>query len=115
MCAWLGVSRSGYYEWRHQPASATAERRERLKAMIATIFHAHPETYGYRRVHAVLQRRGKRASPGFSRRWLPTLAGGPDLFSGGGGCGWRLLLVVCCRFVRGLSGRGGCEVVEQVA
>ncbi|MDN3355870.1 IS3 family transposase, partial [Actinomadura sp. DC4] len=41
MCAWLGVSRSGYYEWRHRPASATAERRERLKARIATIFHAH--------------------------------------------------------------------------
>ena len=73
MCAWLGVSRSGYYEWRHRPASATAERRERLKALIATIFHAHHETYGYRRVHAVVQRRGERASPELVRQLMREL------------------------------------------
>jgi putative transposase len=73
MCVWLGVSRSGYYEWRHRPASATAERRERLKAMIATIFHAHHETYGYRRVHAVLQRRGERVSPELVRQLMREL------------------------------------------
>lgn len=27
MCTWLNVSRSGYYEWRERPASATAQRR----------------------------------------------------------------------------------------
>lgn len=73
MCSWLGVSRSGYYEWRHRPASATAERRERLKAMIATIFHTHHETYGYRRVHAVLQRRGEQASPELVRQLMREL------------------------------------------
>jgi putative transposase len=26
MCRWLQVSRSGYYEWLHRPASATAQR-----------------------------------------------------------------------------------------
>jgi transposase InsO family protein len=73
MCAWLGVSRSGYYEWRHRPASATAERRERLKAMIVSIFHAHHETYGYRRVHAVLERRGERVSPELVRQLMREL------------------------------------------
>jgi putative transposase len=73
MCGWLGVSRSGYYEWRHRPASATAERRERLKARIATIFHAHHETYGYRRVHAVLERRGERVSPELVRQLMREL------------------------------------------
>jgi putative transposase len=73
MCTWLGVSRSGYYEWRHRPASATAERRERLKAMITTIFHAHHETYGYRRVHAMLARRGERASTELVRQLMREL------------------------------------------
>ena len=63
MCLWLGVSRSGYYEWRSRPASATAERRERLKVMIAQVFEEFWETYGYRRVHEVLRRRGESVSP----------------------------------------------------
>lgn len=62
MCAWLGVSRSGYYEWRGRPASATAQRRTLLAGLVAEIFADSHETYGYRRVHAALARRGEHCS-----------------------------------------------------
>lgn len=62
MCDWLEVSRSGYYEWRDRPASATAQRRDLLRDLIAGIFYEHEEVYGYRRVHAELLRRGERCS-----------------------------------------------------
>jgi putative transposase len=58
MCQWLGVSSSGYYEWRGRPQSATAARREKLKELIVVIFEASDETYGHRRVHAALIRSG---------------------------------------------------------
>jgi putative transposase len=54
MCVWLEVSRSGFYEWRDRPFSATAERREELKLFIAKSFELSDGTYGYRRVHADL-------------------------------------------------------------
>ena len=38
MCAWIGVSKSGYYEWKDRPLSATAERQEYLKGKIQEIF-----------------------------------------------------------------------------
>ncbi|WP_109527518.1 IS3 family transposase [Nocardia aurea] len=59
MCAWLKVSRSGYYEWRDRPASATAQRRVLLSRLVAEVFAGSHETYGYRRVHAALLRRGE--------------------------------------------------------
>ncbi|WP_203872456.1 IS3 family transposase, partial [Planomonospora parontospora] len=62
MCAWLEVSRSGYYEWRQRPASATAQRRVLLARLVSEIFHDAHETYGYRRVHAELLRRGESCS-----------------------------------------------------
>jgi putative transposase len=54
MCAWLVVSRSGFYEWRGRPASATAERREELKLFITRSFDDSDGTCGYRRIHADL-------------------------------------------------------------
>jgi len=61
MCRWLGVSKSGYYEWRSRPASATARRREELKLLIAKAFDDSDGTYGHRRVCSQLARWGVRA------------------------------------------------------
>jgi len=93
MCARLHVSRSGYYDWRSRPMSATAERPQRLKTMIRAVFDTNYETYGYRRIHLVLTRSGERVSPELvrqlmrqmglqpvqprPRRPVTTLAGGP--------------------------------------
>lgn len=54
MCGWLNVSRSGYYEWRKRPESATARRCDELRSLIRRSFEASDGTYGYRRVHADL-------------------------------------------------------------
>jgi transposase InsO family protein len=62
MCRWLVVSTSGYYEWRGRPKSATALRRDELKARIIKIFDDSDQTYGHRRVHAELARHGERCS-----------------------------------------------------
>jgi putative transposase len=98
MCAWAGVSKSGFYEWQSRPASATARRREELKTLIEAIFADSGGTYGYRRVHAELARAAVSCSPELVRQlmrelglqpcqprpWRPqtTVAGGrpaPDL------------------------------------
>lgn len=63
MCAWLRVSASGFFDWRKRPDSATAQRRERLKKLIAQEFELSDETYGYRRIHAQLARRGVPCGP----------------------------------------------------
>jgi putative transposase len=62
-CEWLGVSKSGYYDWRSRPQSAAAERRELLKIKVKALFEANNEEYGYRRMHAVLARGGERCGP----------------------------------------------------
>lgn len=63
MCAWLGVSRSGFYEWRNRPRSATARRREELKLYVTKSFDDSDGTYGYRRVHADLADWGVACGP----------------------------------------------------
>jgi transposase InsO family protein len=62
MCSWLGVSTSGYYEWRNRPLSATAQRRERLTELITNIFDDSDQTYGHRRIHAALARQDEHCS-----------------------------------------------------
>jgi putative transposase len=73
MCEWAEVSTSGYYEWRDRPASATAIRREHLKALVKAIFKHSDQTYGYRRVHAHLVRQGEQVSPELVRELMREL------------------------------------------
>ena len=58
MCQWLTVSPSGFFAWKSREMSATARRRAELTALVVEIFTDSDETYGYRRVHAELGRRG---------------------------------------------------------
>ena len=53
-CRVLGVSRQGYYRYKHRPTSATQLRREWLTGLINEVHIASRGTYGYRRVHAEL-------------------------------------------------------------
>jgi len=68
MCRWAEVSKSGFYEWRDRPTSATAERRAGLAVRIVKIFEESDSTYGYRRVHDQLGRDGVEAGPELVRK-----------------------------------------------
>jgi putative transposase len=73
MCEWLAVSKSGCYDWRTRPQSASAERRELLKLKIQALFEANNEEYGYRRIHAALVRGGGQADDETVRRLMREL------------------------------------------
>lgn len=73
MCAWLGVSTSGFYEWRSRPASATAVRRAELAVLVRHVFDASDATYGHRRVHAELARLGRVAGLELVRQLMRSL------------------------------------------
>jgi putative transposase len=73
MCTWLGVSKSGYYEWRSRPQSAAGERRELLKMKIKALFEVNNAEYGYRRLHAALARGGEQACPELVRQLMREL------------------------------------------
>jgi len=63
MCVWMEVSRSGFYEWRNAPESATVKRRGILALYVRKSFGDSDDTYGYRRVHADLAAWGVPAGP----------------------------------------------------
>jgi putative transposase len=73
ICTWLGVSKSGYYEWRSRPQSAATKRRELLKTKIGALFGANNEEYGYRRMHAALVRGGEQCCPELVRELMREL------------------------------------------
>ena len=56
----LGVSKAGYYAWRHRPPSAHVRADEALLARIKTVHISSRQTYGAPRVHAELRAAGER-------------------------------------------------------
>ena len=46
MCEWLGVSKSGFYDWRTRPQSEAAQRRELLEIKINALFEANIPSTG---------------------------------------------------------------------
>jgi putative transposase len=73
MCAGLEVSKSGFYEWRSRPDSATARRRAELKLVIRRAFDDSDGTYGHRRIAEQLGRWGVRAGLELVRRLMREL------------------------------------------
>ena len=73
MCRWLQVSKSGYYDWKTRPESATAKRRELLKIKIKVLFDLNNEEYGYRRMHRALVRGGEQCSDELVRQLMREL------------------------------------------
>lgn len=70
MCTLLGVSKSGFYDWRNRPKSDAQRRREHLGEKIRVLFDAYGGTYGYRRIHAELRRTGERVGPELVRKLM---------------------------------------------
>jgi putative transposase len=79
MCKWLGVSKSGFYEWRSRPESATVKRRAELKLLITKAFDDSDGTYGYRRIWSQLARWGVHAGLELVRGLMRELGPIPDL------------------------------------
>lgn len=62
MCARLGVSRSGFYDWLGRAPSARTRDDARLAREVATIHCESGGRYGSPRVHAELRVRGRRVA-----------------------------------------------------
>jgi hypothetical protein len=62
LCRVLGVSRSGYYDWKDRPPSKRARENAALTEQIVEIHERSRETSGYPRVHAELRALGERCS-----------------------------------------------------
>jgi transposase InsO family protein len=70
MCTWLGVSKSGFYDWRSRPTSVTEARRRVLAVKVKVLFERSHRTYGHRRIHAELVRGGERVGVELVRRLM---------------------------------------------
>ena len=62
LCAALGVSSSGYYDWRDRPASARCQENRRLVGKIKQFHQASRAIYGSPRITEDLREAGERCS-----------------------------------------------------
>jgi len=62
LCAGLGVSRAGYYEWRRRGPSKSEKRNEALVTHIRSIDAEHDSRYGSPRMTLELEARGQKAN-----------------------------------------------------
>jgi len=67
-CRVLGVSHSGYYDWRERAPSARAMCNAVLTEKIREVHKASDETYGMPRVRAQLRMNGEHVRRGETRR-----------------------------------------------
>ncbi len=58
MCMVLGVSPSGYYDWRQRPPSQRQQANDKLLAAIRREHEVSRQTYGSPRIHAALKQQG---------------------------------------------------------
>ena len=59
MCATLGVSRSGYYQWKNAGQSPRAQQTSRLNSLIENEYAKSRQTYGSIRITRALRERGE--------------------------------------------------------
>lgn len=59
LCKSIGVSRSGFYEWRDRPVSDRRLRHDRLTRAAEDSFESSSHVYGYRKVHDDLAESGQ--------------------------------------------------------
>lgn len=62
LCRVLGVSRSGYYDWKDRPSSKRERENATLTEQIREVHERSRGIYGYPRVHAELRALGVRCS-----------------------------------------------------
>jgi transposase InsO family protein len=61
MCRVIKVSKSGFYAWlkrQDAPPTPIEEARQQRRSLVEIVFQESDNIYGYRKVHAELQRRG---------------------------------------------------------
>nr|WP_273848256.1 IS3 family transposase [Halalkalibacter alkalisediminis] len=62
MCDVLGVSKSGYYEWKKRPKSQQKIRKEKLTAQIKREYLDSRKNYGSPKITQQLNKKGMKVS-----------------------------------------------------